>query len=301
MLLSHPRRKLSSTRFNSSSNATLTGAGLTRQNKKSDLRGLRDAVKDEANLSSVQLQAVKAQVFTVFRKIEKRYKLAIKRAARRIVKEGRAEQFLDKKLESSDSSLGSSRQQQKRQVIEVQEYISGPSCGRTEGFSGMAQYNGGAGFADGERSEATDVQTIMLQQETNDVLQHLKHRNLVNEQVVGASNRLTSSKKAAQRDGYSSTFSLKNNNPSLLNRLGSGRGQSTGQSQLSEMQRGVNYNSMDMTRKDIKGASQLANHLANQKEGKDVLLSQPAILVNDGDDINVKKQRRLKSARNSNK
>ena len=39
---------------------TLAGEGLTRQNKKSDLRGLRDAVKDEAKMSAVQLQAVKA-------------------------------------------------------------------------------------------------------------------------------------------------------------------------------------------------------------------------------------------------
>ena len=68
---------------------------MTRQNKKSDLRSLRDAVKDEAKMSAVQLQAVKAQIFHVFRRIEKKYKLSIKRAARRIVKEGRAEQFLD--------------------------------------------------------------------------------------------------------------------------------------------------------------------------------------------------------------
>ena len=94
-------------------------------------------------------------------------------------------------------------------------------------------------------------------------------------------------------DGYSSNFSLNNNNTSLLNRLGSG-GQSSGQSQMSDMHRGIAYNSMDIARREEKQASMLAGRIAKQREAKEegVLLSQPAILVNDGDDINIKNNER---------
>ena len=55
------------------------------------------------------------------------------------------------------------------------------------------------------------------------------------------------------------------------------------------MHRDINNNSINVTRKQGKHASMLANRLAKQLEAKEqgVLLSQPAILVNDGDDINI--------------
>lgn len=93
----------------------------------------------------------------------------------------------------------------------------------SDGVSGMALYNGG-GYLDGDRSEGTDVQTIMLQQETNEVLNHLKHRNLVNDNLrpstLTKNSRISSSKKAGTvKDGYSSAFSLNNNPPSMKSRM----------------------------------------------------------------------------------
>lgn len=86
------------------------------------------------------------------------------------------------------------------------------------GISGLATYNGGT-FDEG-RSEGTDVQTIMLQQETNDVLNQLKHRNLNGggPSTLIKNSRMSSSKKAPTvYTGYSSAFSLKNH-PSSFKR-----------------------------------------------------------------------------------
>ena len=60
-------------------------------------------------------------------------------------------------------------------------------------------------------------------------------------------------------DGYSSNLSLNNNNPpSMINRLGSS-GQSGEASRMSDMHRGIKYNSVDDPRKKEKHASMLAN------------------------------------------
>ena len=64
---------------------------------------------------------------------------------------------------------------------------------------------------------------------------------------------------------------------------------------MSDMHRGVNYNSMDVARREEKHASMLAGRIAKQREAKEdggILLSQPAILVNDGDDIAIKNNER---------
>ena len=58
-----------------------------------------------------------------------------------------------------DPVQSSSSPEDTRKFIELKELMASGS----DGISGLATYNGGA-FADGDRSECTDVQTIMLQQ-----------------------------------------------------------------------------------------------------------------------------------------
>ena len=128
------------------------GGSITRQTKRSDIRGTRDAVALEAKLASLQLQATQANIFSLFKRINKTYRRAIKRAARKIVTEGKADQYLD------PASRSGGHNEDKRKVIEMKELIASGS----EGLSGLAQYNGGT-FAEADRSECTDVQTIMLQ------------------------------------------------------------------------------------------------------------------------------------------
>ena len=47
-----------------------------------------------------------------------------------------------------------------RKFIDLKEFMA--SASGSDGVSGLATYNGGTAYADGERSECTDVQTIML-------------------------------------------------------------------------------------------------------------------------------------------
>ena len=58
---------------------------MTRQNKKSDLRVKRDHMKDEAELMAAQLRGVKARIYDLAKQIQKKYKRAIKKAAKKIV------------------------------------------------------------------------------------------------------------------------------------------------------------------------------------------------------------------------
>ena len=70
---------------------------LTRHNKKNDVRLMRDHMRDEAEMTAAQLRGVKSRIFDLVKQIHKRYKKAIKKAARKIVDEGRADQYFDKK------------------------------------------------------------------------------------------------------------------------------------------------------------------------------------------------------------
>ena len=81
------------------------GPQISRQSKKNDLMGQRDTIREEALVTKVQLQAVKAQVLMLFKKIEKTYKKNIKRAAKRIVNEGKADKYLDVKSDSSSTRV----------------------------------------------------------------------------------------------------------------------------------------------------------------------------------------------------
>lgn len=56
-----------------------------RATKKSELQNKVDREREEALESQVKLQAVKARIFALFKKIQKNYKKAVKRAACRIV------------------------------------------------------------------------------------------------------------------------------------------------------------------------------------------------------------------------
>lgn len=68
---------------------------IGRATKKSELRNLVDRSREEALGSKMQLQATKASVFVLFKKIQKNYKKSVKKAAKRIVNEGCAEQYLE--------------------------------------------------------------------------------------------------------------------------------------------------------------------------------------------------------------
>ena len=64
---------------------------IIRVTKKSDLKSTRDGVALEASQAVTQLQGVQARIFLLFKRIEKTYKRAIKRAARKIVNDGKAD------------------------------------------------------------------------------------------------------------------------------------------------------------------------------------------------------------------
>ena len=63
-------------------------ASVNRKTKLDDLRGVRDLAKGEAELARAQILGVKARIFDTFRKIERRYKRTVQRAAKRIVQNG---------------------------------------------------------------------------------------------------------------------------------------------------------------------------------------------------------------------
>lgn len=58
------------------------------QTKINDLRTVRDRVKVEAELAQAQIHGIKAKIFDTFRKIERKNRKAVKKAAKNIVKSG---------------------------------------------------------------------------------------------------------------------------------------------------------------------------------------------------------------------
>ena len=98
------KRVKSRTFASKSGSVAMMCAQTNRATRKSDLQTRRDTVWEESRETKIQLEALRARIFATLKKVNKSYKRAIKRAAKRIVEQGRADMYLDTRALDSTSN-----------------------------------------------------------------------------------------------------------------------------------------------------------------------------------------------------